>query len=148
MRKIELQGKLLNHIMQNGNKSTGEKLLLNSFKNLQQDCNKRTKEIFKLAIINATPVFKIHTIKNKKMKKKKRKIKEIPVFITNQQLRSSLALKLILKTLKKKPSFFLSFTSEILLSSQSKSNSIELKDLIQKQVLNQKKYFRFFRWVS
>nr|YP_009329924.1 ribosomal protein S7 [Didymosphenia geminata]API83115.1 ribosomal protein S7 [Didymosphenia geminata] len=148
MRKIELQGKLLNHIMQNGNKSTGEKLLLNSFKNLQQDCNKRTKEIFKLAIINTTPVFKIHTIKNKKMKKKKRKVKEIPVFITNQQLRSSLALKLILKTLKKSPSFFSSFTSEILLSSQSKSNSIELKDLIQKQVLNQKKYFRFFRWVS
>lgn len=147
MKNLKIKDKLINHIMQNGEKKTSEKILLKSLKKLQKNCLKETKEIIKLALICSTPIFKLHKIKNKKLKKKKRKTKEIPSFITNNQARISLAIKLILKSLKKKSqNFSLEFQKEILLNSQKKGNAIQTKNELQKQVLLNKRYFNFYRW--
>jgi len=72
-KKLEIKNKLINHIMVNGNKKTSEKILLKSFKNLQKDSQKQSKKIFQLAIINSTPIFKLHIHKIKKKRKKKNK---------------------------------------------------------------------------
>jgi ribosomal protein S7 len=147
MRKIKLSEKIINHIMKGGNKSIVEKIILQSFKKLHKESKKKINDIFKLAVLYNTPIFKIHVIKNKKMKKKKRKIRKIPAFITNNNLRFSLAIKLLLRAINKKSSaFFIKLTNEILLSSQQKSDSIILKDNIQKDVLLNKRYFQFFKW--
>jgi ribosomal protein S7 len=134
--------------MKNGNKTTSENILLKSFKELQKVCLKQPKELLKLALINSTPIFKLNQIKNKKIKKKKNKIiKEIPFFISTTQLRSSLAVKFILQTLKKKSQiFYLKFAKEILISSQNKGDSIQIKDNLQKQILKNKRYLNSYRW--
>jgi ribosomal protein S7 len=147
MRKIEIKKKLLNQIMKNGEKKTSEKNLMQSFKTLQKNCGKETKELLKLAIIYSIPIFKLHIIKNKKLKKKKRKTKEIPLFITNSQYRISAAIKFILTAVKIAPrKFFTSFSKEILLNSQKKGDAIKIKNDLQKHVLINKRYFKFYRW--
>jgi ribosomal protein S7 len=145
--KLELKNKLINHIMINGNKKTSEKILLKSFKKLQKDSQKQSKKIFQLAIINSTPIFKLHIHKLKK--KKKKRIKEIPVFIANKYNRISLAIKLMLSKIsetKQLNQFFNDFKKEILITSQQKGTVIESKNNLQKQVLLKKHFFAFYRW--
>ena len=146
-KKLKLKNKLLNHIMINGNKKTSEKILLKSFKKLQKDSQKQSKKIFQLAIINSMPIFRLYTLKMKK--KRKKKIKEIPAFISNKSNRTSLAVKFILsKTLENKQLhfFFNKFKKEILLTSQQKGSTIESKNNLQKQILLKKRLFSFYRW--
>lgn len=147
MKKIEIKKKLINHIMKNGEKKTSEKILLQSLKTLQKNCVKETQEIVKLALTYSIPIFKLNKIKNKKMKKKNRKTKEIPSFITSNKYRISSAIKLILKSVKKTPrNFFINFNKEILLNSQKKGDTIQIKNDLQKQVLVNKRYFNFYKW--
>lgn len=147
MRKIfEIKKKFINHFMKNGKKTTSEKILLNSLKELQKISSKQSEELIKNAVINSLPVFTIHKIENKKQKKKKRKIKEIPFFIVNSKSRISLAIKLIIESLKKQSSFFKDFNKEILANNQQKGSSIQLKEELQKKVIYNKRYFRFYRW--
>lgn len=146
-KKLEVKNKLINHIMINGNKKTSENILLKSFKNLQKDSKKQSKKIFQLAIINSTPVFKLHIHKIKKRKKKK--IREIPAFIATTINRTSLALKFILyNNVKNKKSnkFFNKLKKEILLISQQKGTIFESKNNLQKQVVLKKHLFTFYRW--
>lgn len=146
-KKLKLKNKLLNHIMINGNKKTSEKILLKSFKKLQKDSQKQSKKIFQLAIINSMPIFRLYTLKMKK--KRKKKIKEIPAFISNKSNRTSLAVKFILsKTLENKQLqfFFNKFKKEILLTSQQKGSTIESKNNLQKQIVLKKRLFSFYRW--
>ena len=79
-KKIELKNKIINHLILNGKKETGEKILLKSFKELQKSSKKQPKKLIKLALIFSTPIFKIYKItikkKKKKIKKKKKKIKK------------------------------------------------------------------------
>jgi ribosomal protein S7 len=147
MKKLfEIKKKIINHFMKNGKKTTSEKILFNSFKELQKMSLKQSEELIKNAIINSLPVFKIHKIENKKQKKKKRKIKEIPFFIVNNKSRISLAIKLIIESVKKQTCFFTDFNKEILLNNQQKGYAIQLKTELQKKVINNKRYFRFYRW--
>jgi ribosomal protein S7 len=146
---MKILNKLINHITLNGKKETGEKNIIKSIKNLQKSSFKKTSEIVKLALIYSTPIFKIHKIKNKKKKKKNQKIKEIPGFIKDQKARISLAIKFILQNIKKKEKnniFYEKFTKEILLNATSKSNSIQFKNELQKNVLTKKRYLFFYRW--
>jgi len=87
--KNKLKTKFLNHLLRNGNKKTCEGVLLKCFKNLQKSSNKSHKKIFKLAVINSTPVFRLIVLKNKKTRKKNRKSKEIPKLITKNSERIS-----------------------------------------------------------
>jgi ribosomal protein S7 len=145
-KKFEIKKKFINHFMKNGKKTTSEKILLNSLKELQKTSSKQSEELIKNAVVNSLPVFTIHKIENKKQKKKKRKIKEIPFFIVNSKSRISLAIKLIIESLKKQSCFFKDFNKEILANNQQKGSSIQLKTELQKKVIYNKRYFRFYRW--
>lgn len=147
-KKIEIKNKLINHIMVNGSKKTSEKILLKSLKELQKESTKQSQKIIQLALIQSTPTFKLHKISNKKRKKRNKKVREIPAFIPRQINRTSLAIKFILSSAVKKKLNNLNqkLTNEILLTAQSKSNSIELKNELQKQVLSKKRFFTYYRW--
>lgn len=148
-KKTEIKSKLINHIMINGKKSNSEKILIKSVKELQKYSKKQSKRIIQLAIINATPIFKLHKIKNKKQKKRKKKsIREIPVFIANTSARTSLALKFLLATISKKKSmkFNTKLRLELLLAAKSQGSSVEFKNELQKQVLLKQHFFNKYRW--
>lgn len=145
MKKLEIKKKLINHIMINGEKKTSEKIILNCYKELQKKTKKKTNELIKLAVISASPIFKLHIITNKKSKKKK--VKEIPAFITNNNYRISLAIKFIISSIKKKGEhFYNKLNKEIILNSQQKGDAVQLKNNLQKKVLMRKKYLKFYRW--
>ena len=145
-RKIKIKNKIINHLMLNGEKKTGEKILLKSLKELQKYSKKQSKKLIELALIFSTPIFKVHKITNKKRKKKN--IKEIPTIITTKRARISLAIKFILKTLKNQKSnyFYTEFNKEILLSIKNEGSAIQMKNEVQKQVLLKKHFFSYYRW--
>lgn len=145
---MKIETKLINHITVHGKKETGEKNLLKSIKEMQRNSKKKSTGVFQLALIYSTPIFKLHRIKNKNRKKNKNnKFREIPGFIKNKNARTSLAIKLILESTKKKKHFFYkNFNKEILTSAQNKSVSIETKNELQKNVLTKKHFFKYYRW--
>ena len=97
-----IKNKIINHIMVDGQKNTSEKILLKSIKNLNKNINKQVKKIFQLGLINSSPIFSIHQSENKKVKKKKRKVRITPFFLTSQKNRTSLSIKFITNSLKKR----------------------------------------------
>lgn len=147
MKNKKIKNKLINYLMTNGNKSTCENILLKSFKTLQKASKKPHKNIFKLAIINSTSVFRIFQLKQKKRKKKK-KAKEIPVFISNNSERISWALKFLSQTTKKKSTtrFYNNLKQEIILSAQNEGDTPKIKTEIHKQIIAQKRLFLYYRW--
>lgn len=148
MQKKETKNKIVNHIMNNGSKKTSEIVLFKSFKKLQKNSKKQLKKIFQLAIINSTPTFKLHKIENKKQRKKNRKIREIPAFISKSTSRTSIAIKFILSSIEKKKSkgFYKQLNQEIFTTAQFKGSAIEKKNILQKQVLLKKHFFNYYRW--
>ena len=84
----------------------------------------------------------------KQIKKKKKKIKEIPTIINTKKARISLAIKFILATLKNKKSnyFYIKLHNEILLNLKSEGSAVQIKNKIQKQALLNKHFFYFYRW--
>lgn len=147
-KKINIQKKFINHLMKNGEKKTSEKILLKSLKTLQKNSIKKSQKIYQLALIHSTPIFKLHKISNKKLKKRTKKVREIPTFISNKQSKISLAIKLILKNLKRKENLrsYQELKKEILSSATEKSNTIQIKNELQKHILTKKRYFLYYRW--
>jgi len=141
MRIINLKNKIINHLTLNGNKQTSEKKFNKTLKELNKESIKITKELIRLALIKSSPIFKLHIIKQKKRKKKN--IKEIPTFISKKNRRTSLAIKFIISTIKEKKN---SFANEILNILKNNSETVNKKNISQKQVLKQKRYFSFYRW--
>lgn len=142
---MQVKDKLINHLMINGNKKTSEKILIKSFKKLQKDTQKRSSKLLQLALINSTPIFKLHVHKIKK--KRKKKTKEIPVFISNINYRTSSAIKLIMSNKNKKSNkFFNELKEEIFLASQKKGLGLETKASAQKQIVVLKKKLFSFKW--
>lgn len=145
--KTSLKHRIVNILMFDGNKKTGEKILLKSIKLLQKLTSKKHTSLVQTAIMNSTPTFKIN---HQAVKKGKRKsIKEIPTFIINDSLRTMSSLKFIKTSSSKLQSstcFYKTFTKEIFLASQLKSNSVEKKTELQKQILINKRYLSKFRW--
>lgn len=143
---MQIKTKLVNHLMVNGKKETGEKNLLKSVKELQKSSNKKSSRVFQLAMLYSTPIFKLHKIRNKK-RKKANKFREIPGFIKNKQARTSLAIKFILLNTKKKGEhFFKKFNKEILLNATNQGLSIEIKNELQKNILTKRHFFKYYRW--
>lgn len=146
---MKITSKIINHLVLNGKKETSETNLLKSIKELQKNSSKKSHNIFQLALIYSTPIFKLHRIKNKRRKKNKNeKFKEIPGFIKTSQARTSLSIKIILMNIKKNKgqTFYKIFNNEILLNAKKIGNSLETKNEIQKKILNKKHYFRYYRW--
>jgi small subunit ribosomal protein S7 len=146
-KKINLAKKLSNRLLINGKKKISENIILKSFKCLQKESTKETKKVFQLAIINTSPTFKIHKISNKK-KKKGQKFREIPAFISTADSRSSLAIKFLLKDSTKKPykKIFDNLAKEIITAAKLQGNSINSKNELQKQVLDKRHFFKYYRW--
>lgn len=147
-KNIEINNKLINTLLVNGKKTQSEKTFLKSFKALQTISKKSSKKIVQLALIHSTPIFKINTISQKKRKKKKQKTKIIPAFISTKTSRISSAIKFIVITAKKKKNqpFFKKLLEEVILTSQNKSDAIEIKKEIQKQALVNHHLFKYYRW--
>jgi ribosomal protein S7 len=148
-KSIEIKKKIVNHIMFSGKKKTSEKLLLKSVKELNKSSKKQIKKLVQLSIIYTTPIFKLHISTNKKQKKRNRKIRILPSFVPQTQIRTSLALRFILANIKKKKSntqFYQSLKQAILQTSKQEKSIIEMKNEIQKKALLNKRYFRYYRW--
>lgn len=144
---VILKDKIVNILMKNGKKHSGEKILLKSSKLLQKSSKKNFKNLVQLAIINTTSVFKLNEQVMKKGKRKSKKI--IPSFIVKDSLRIMTALKYIKTTVSKTKSstnFYKDLGKEILASSSLKSNSIEQRTKLQTQILLNKRYLSKFKW--
>ena len=138
--------KLINHLLNNGNKKTCESILLKSFKNIQKSSLKSHKKITKIAIIYSVSIFRM--IKLKQKKRKKKNVKEVPAFIFNNFERVSWSLKIILTSSKKQNSnnFYKKLKKEIITNSKNKGNVIDKKTELNKQILLKKRLFINFRW--
>jgi ribosomal protein S7 len=147
-KSLNIKNKLINNITLNGNKKISEKIVLKSLKELQKSSKKQSKELVKLALVQSTPIFKLHRISNKKLKKKNRRVKEIPAFIAKMPARTSLAIKFILTSIenKKSSNFYLKLKENLLLTSQAKGNAVKLKNELQKRTIQHKKFFKYYRW--
>ena len=145
-KNIQTVNKFTNHLIFNGKKNKGEKILSQSVKALQTTSKKSSKKLVQLALLINTPIFKLNTIVQKKRKKKKARI--IPAFIFNQASRVSFAIRFIVKTAQKQKqqSILKRLTNEVLLSAQNKSSAILAKKETQKQTLLNCHLFKHYRW--
>ena len=146
-RSITFKNHIINIIMKNGKKRTGEKILLKSLKSLQKSTQKNFQNLIQFAIVNSTSTFKLN---EQTMKKGKRKSKKVtPSFITKDTLRVMTAIKsLIAGAVKDKSSinFYESFKKEVLDASSFRGNSVEQRSKLQAQILVKKRYLAKFRW--
>lgn len=147
MKKTELKKKLTNHITKNGKKEISEKILTKTFKRIQRYQKKNYTDIVKLSLTNATPTFKMIELTDKKRKKKS--VKEIPTFLSNYKSRTSWGIKYLTKSSnlqKNHTTFFKKMENEFLITAKSESQTVTLKNNFQNKALQEKKYFRFYRW--
>ena len=146
-KKFILKTKIINTLMLNGKKNTGEKILLKFVKKLQKSNGKDFKKLVQLAIINSTSTFKLNEQVVKKGKRKA--VRYTPSFITTNSLRIMTSLKLIKYFATKNKSsnqFYVSLVNEIFMASNLKGQSVEKKTELQKQILANKRYLANFRW--
>lgn len=145
-KKIKLLKKLINHLMINGKKHTSEKILLKTLKILQKESSQQCADLLRFALTNATPIFKMHKISNKN--KRKKKIREIPAFISKPATRESSTIKLILAHVEKKSvsCYPKKLKNEIFLAARNENSSALAKKELQKKILLKKHLFAYFRW--
>lgn len=138
--------KITNHLTQKGKKTKSEKILNKSIKELQKNSKKQTKRLLQLSLILSSVIFKIQTIKNKKNRKQKARIR--PTFIANPNKRFSFAIKLIVLTAKKSSTncFHNKLKDEFFYTAQFKSHLIKTKKDLEKQALKEKHLFKYYRW--
>ena len=138
------KNKITNHLTQQGKKTKSEKILNKSIKELQKNSKKQTKRLIQLSLTLSSVIFSIRTIKNKKNRKKKVRIK--PTFIANKNKRFSFAIKLIVLTARENYTncFHNQLKNEFFSTAQFKSYLIK-KDL-EKQALKAKHLFKYYRW--
>lgn len=144
----ELRQKLINHITKNGKKHKSEKAITKSFKSTQKIQKKNHGKVTKLSIINTIPTFKIIKLTNKKRRKKS--IREIPTLVSSYKSRVSLGLKYLIKTTTttqtKQVNFSEKLKNELLSGAISENTATLTKNNFQVKALDEKKYFRFYRW--
>ena len=146
MEKKKLKKKFLTHILQNGEKQISEKIFTKSLKSIQKFQKKSHNEIIKLALANATPIFKIVKLKNKK--RKKNSVKEIPSFLFNYSYRTSWGAKYLIRTsiLRKNRCVSNQLKLGILENLSYEGNAVELKNKFQNTTLLKKTYLKYYRW--
>ncbi len=100
-----------------------------------------------MAIVNSTTTIKLN---EQILKKGKRKaIKSTPSFIRSDSLRIMTSLKFIRNAVAKNKNsvyFYESLVNEIMASSALKSQAVDKKNELQKQILINKRYLSKFRW--
>lgn len=130
---------IYNTIMKNGKKHISEKIFLKVLKSLQKT-SKNCQSVFKLSVLNSSPVIFL-----KHIKRKRKQTKEFP-FILNPNLRSSYGLKNLIKVCRKeKKNIYLNLKMEILNSSNKVGKTFDSKIDIHKDAFLKKK-FSNYRW--
>lgn len=145
--KNTFKKKLEKYLLKKGKKELVEKGIKKKFKQAQKQNKKNSNSIFKIAILNTTPAFRLVKLTNKKRKKKS--TKQIPMFLLKNQFRSFWGLKNIIRTslLASKPkTFYKKIFVEYLNTAKSESNSIISKKTLQNTVLKEKNHFKYYRW--
>jgi len=140
--KTTTQNKFINYVMQDGKKQTSEKLLLKSYKLIQKiQIKKNFKEIFKIALINSSPVFFL-----KQIKRTKKRTLEFP-FLLNNSLKLYYGIKSIISSsnVKKSLTFYEKCSSELINSSKLISDGVKKKKEIYKTAFLTKRYANY-RW--
>lgn len=142
---MSIKSKILNHLLLDGKKKTSEKILLQSFKELQKFSPKQPTELLLSAVVCCTSVFKIH--KQVRKNRKKKHVREIPTIIISKKARISLAVKSILRGLTNKNvnCFYAKFYTEILSTARNEGPAVGLKADVQKQLLIKKHFFFNYR---
>ena len=142
---MSIKSKILNHLLLDGKKKTSEKILLQSFKELQKFSVKQSTKLMQLAVVCCTSLFKIH--KQVRKNRKKKHVREIPTIIISKKARISLAIKSILRSLKNKNlnCFYAKFYTEILSTAHNEGSAVDMKTEIQKQLLIKKHFFFNYR---
>lgn len=143
-KKFNIKNKLYNHLLINGEKAVTEKILIKATKNLQKNSKKNSKYIITTAIYLTAPAFKIFTFTKKRRKKKI--TKEIPFFLVSKNGQISFAIKLILKTLKKKNFISENLKKELLLGAKNCSEALKIKNKIHNTVVLKKNMLRYYKW--
>ena len=143
LKTAKLKNKIIAHILQKGNKKTGEKLFLQSCKKLQQLSKKQFKRLIQLVITSFNPTFKIHTTI---IKKKKKEITKVPKFIKNTSKRNSSAIQYILQKNNRNKKFFQHFVEEVSKKPESKSILLDNKHLDQQNSLEIITNLKYFKW--
>ena len=146
-KNFSLKAKLGNILMSNGKKKTGEKILLKSVKRLQKSAGKNLRTLVQLSIVNTTSTFKLNEQIVKKGKRKT--VRVAPSFIPSDSLRLTTSLKFLkvgASKNRKAVSFYEKFTDEILASFTLKSQAVERKNEVQKEIIMNKRYLSRFRW--
>lgn len=143
--KIELTTKILNHLTKHGKKIKSEKILLQSIKSLQQNLKKQSKKITQLAVVLSSPVFKFAVTTKKKHKKKKNKI--TPTFVTNGQIRNSLAIRLIIKETRTSRTlhFYQTLSQNIIKTCNLTGSIINEINAAKKKILLNKRLFKYYK---
>ena len=142
-----LKNKFLNTLMSNGKKNTTEKILLSSAKRIYRLKPINFKLALKLAIINATPLFKLN---EQLVKKGKRKIKkQIPFFLVGEYSRLMQGLKIIKLTsdrIRQADPFYKSVSLELINLIEEKSAVLANNNDIKTQAISNKRHLSKFRW--
>lgn len=143
--EIKIIKKILNHVTKNGKKIKSEKIMLQSIKELQKPFKKQSKKVIQLALILSNPIFKLFIITQKKRKKKKDKV--IPAFITKFSTRMSLAIKSIVKETRssKIPYFYKALKEKIIETNNLESTVINIKNENHKKILLNKRLFKYYK---
>jgi ribosomal protein S7 len=142
--KINIKNKIINNLTLDGKKDTSNKIVLKSLKQLQKNSFKQSKKLINLSFILTTPIFKVH---KRTLKRKKKRILEIPVLINSNKSKLSLAIKIFLSTLKTKKAghFYTKFYKETLSNIQNEKSCVKLKNNTQKQALAKKRIFYYYK---
>ena len=129
---------IYNTIMKDGKKHIAEKVVLKVLKNLQKT-SKNCQSVFKLSVLNSSPILFL-----KHIKRKRKQTKSFP-FILKPELRISYGLKTLISVCRKKNNFFVNLNQEILDSSNKVGKSFNYKIETHKSAFSKKK-FSNYRW--
>ena len=124
--------------MKDGKKHIAERVVLKVLKNLQKS-PKNGQNVFKLSVLNSSPILFL-----KHIKRKRKQTKSFP-FILKPELRISYGLKSLVTACRKKNNFFTNFSQEILDSSNKLGRSFNYKIETHKNAFSKKK-FSNYRW--
>ena len=139
--------KLQNNIFKKGKKQAVEKPLTRSIKQTKREKKKNFTKLIKLSIFNMTPAFKTIKLKNKRRRKKS--LKEVPVFLSDHRYRTARGIQnfvRILTSKTEKEPLYLKLTSELTSITKLESQTITLKNEHQSKAQKEKKYFKHYRW--
>jgi ribosomal protein S7 len=145
--KDTFKKKLTNHLIKKGKKQMVEKTITKSLKQAQKQEKKNVGCIIKQSTLNVMPVFRFIKLTNKMRRKKT--IKRIPAFLSDNNFRSSWGLKNLTDfSTQKTPhnTLYSKLTDQFLYSSKH-LNSLEISgDKSQEEASKEKKYFKYYRW--